>query len=84
MSNSSHFRSACRLFTMYSHKRKSSRDPISVQEAHSASERIRTEQQDVGDHLKLRADEAAEGENAASSELSEAEYHTRFLFLRAK
>ena len=44
---------------MYSHKRKSSRDPRSILETHSARERIRTEHEEVRDHLKLLADKAA-------------------------
>ena len=70
MSSSSHLRSAGRLVAMYSHKRKSRRDPRSVLETHSARERIRTEHQDARDYLKFRADEAR---------LSDAEFHTRLL-----
>ena len=47
-----------------------------VQETHSASDRIRTEHQGVRDHQKLRADEVAEGEKAAMSRHSDAEFHT--------
>ena len=41
MSSSAHTRCTVRLVTIYSHKRKSSRDPRSVQETRIASERIR-------------------------------------------
>ena len=42
-------------------------------------ERIFTEHREVLDFLELRADQAAQGEQAALSKLSEAEYHTRLL-----
>ena len=61
MSSSSHLQSAGRLVAMYSHKRKSSRDPRNTLETHSARERMRTEHEEVRDHLKLRAAEAAKG-----------------------
>ena len=61
MSSSSHLQSAGRLVAMYSHKRKSSRDPRNTLETHSARKRIRTEHEEVRDHLKLRAAEAAKG-----------------------
>ena len=80
MSSSSHIRIARRPFAMYSQKRKSSRDAGSVQETHSASERGRTEHKEVRSHLKLRADEAAEGEKAASSRLSEAGFSYEITF----
>ena len=79
MSSSSHTRSAGRPVAVYSHKRKSSRDPRSAQETYTTSERIRTEQQEVRYHLNLQADEAAEGEKAALSRLSVADFHTRLL-----
>ena len=41
-----------------------------------AGDRIRTEYREVRDHLQLRADGAAEGEQAALSRLSKAEFHT--------
>ena len=69
-----------RLVATHSHRRKSSRDPRRVQERNSASDRIRTERQEVRDHLRFREDEAAEGEDAALSRLSGAEHHTRLLF----
>ena len=62
VSSSSHPRSAGRLVGIYSHKRTSSNDPRNIQETHSARERIRTADQEVRDHLKLRADKPAEGE----------------------
>ena len=68
-----------RHVTMYSHKRTSSRDPRNTQETHIATERMRTEQQEVRDHLKIPADEATEGEEAALSILSKAEDHRTFL-----
>ena len=58
-------------------KRKSSPDPKNIQETHSARERIFAEDQEVRDCRELRADKAAEGEEAASARLSEVEHHTR-------
>ena len=58
---------------------KTSRDPRSVQETHAASDRIRTEQQEVRGHFRFRADEAAGGDRAALSRLSEAECRTGLL-----
>ena len=79
VSSSPHIRSAVRPVAIYSHKKKSGRDPRSVQETHSASERIRTEHQEVRYHLQLCAHEAAEREKTALARLSEAEFHTRLL-----
>ena len=62
---SSHIRSAGRLVAVYAHKRKSSRDPGSVQETPSASERIRIEHSSTSGSPKIRPDEAATGEQAA-------------------
>ena len=61
------------------HKRKWSRDPKSLQESCSERERIFNEHREVRDFLELR-DQAAQGEQAALSKLSEAEYHSRLLF----
>ena len=72
------------LLRCTSHERKSSSDPRSVQETHSARARTRTEHQEVRDQLKLRADEAPEGGKAALSRLSEAESHTRLLLEEQK
>ena len=71
------FPSAGRLVSMYSYKRKWSRDPKSIQESFSARERMVAEHQEVQDHLKLRAEKAAEREEAALSRHSEAEHFTR-------
>ena len=60
-------------------KRKSSRDPRSVQETHKTSERIRNEELEVRDHLHLQADESVEGEQASLSRMSEAEFYTGLL-----
>ena len=49
------------LIPVYSQERKSSRDPRNTLETHSARERIRTEHEEVRDHLKLLADKAAKG-----------------------
>ena len=46
---------------------KSSRHSKSIREPSSARERIFTEHQEVRDHLRLRADEAADGEKTALS-----------------
>ena len=54
----------------------SRRDTRSVQEKHLTSERIGSEQQEVRDFMKFRADEAVEGKHEALSILSEAEFHT--------
>ena len=80
MSSSAHFRSAERLVATHSHQRKSSTDPRRVQETKSARDRIRTDRQEVRDHLRFREDEAAEGEDVALSRLSGAEHQTRLLF----
>ena len=69
---------------MYSHKRKSSRDPITLQESDSERERIFSEQREIPDFLELRADHAAQGEQAAPSKLSEAECRTRLLLEEQK
>ena len=61
------------------HKRKSSRDPKSIEEPFSERERTFTKHQEVRDHLKLRAEKEAEGAEAASSKLSEAGYHAKLL-----
>ena len=79
-SSSAHIRSAVRLVATHSHIRKSSRDTRREQETNSSCDRIRTERQEVRDHRRFREDEAAEGEDAASSRLSGAEHHTRLLF----
>ena len=77
MSSSADFRIAGSLVATHSHRRKSSRDPRRVQETYSASDRIRTERQEVRDHLRFREDEAAKGVKAAKIRLSETEFHTR-------
>ena len=64
---------------MNSHKWKSSRDPRSIQETHSAAKRTLTEHQEVRD---LRADKATEGEEAALSRLSEARQRNTSRFLK--
>ena len=69
----------CHSIRKFYVKRKSSRDPRSVQETHKTSERIRNEQLEVRDHLHLRADESVEGEQASLSRLSEAEFHAGLL-----
>ena len=74
---SSHSPVTVKLAAMYSHKRKSSRDPQSSQESYS--ERIFAEHREVRDFLDFRADTAAQGEKAALPKLSEAEHHTRLL-----
>ena len=84
MSRSSHIPSMEIPVATHSHKRKSSRDTRSVQEKHSTSERIRSEQREVRDFLKFPADEAVEGEQEALSRLSEAELHTGLLLEEQK
>ena len=64
---------------MCSHKRKSSRDSNVLQESCSERERILPEHREIRDFPDLGADQAAQGEQAALSKLSEAEYHTRIL-----
>ena len=64
-----------KLVAMYSHKRKSSRDPKKLTGVvFLERESIFTEHREVVDFLDLRADQAAQGEQAALSKLSEAEY----------
>ena len=58
---------------------KSSRDRRSVQGTHSASERIRTEHQDVRGPPKNGQMKQPEERQAALSRLSDVEFHTRFL-----
>ena len=63
---------------MYSHKRESRRPKKRTGETfHTGKNTDRIKK--FGITLKLRADEADEGEKAALSRLSEAEYHTRLL-----
>ena len=66
---------------MYSHKRKSIRDSNVLKESYSERERERipTEHREIRDVVEMRADHAAQGENAALSKPSEAENHTRLL-----
>ena len=75
MSRSSHIPSTRKPIPTHSHKRKSSRDRRSVQEKHLTSEIVRSEQQEVRDFQKFRA-EAVQGEHEACSRLTEAEVHT--------
>ena len=81
VSSSSYVPATGKPVAMYSHRRKSSRDPKSLQEPHSERGRIFAEHREVRDYLELRADKAAQGEKAALSKLlSEAEYDMRLLF----
>ena len=66
---------------MYSHKRKSSVDRRHIfKESYSWREKgFCTVHREIHDFLELQADHAAQGEHAALSKLSEAEYHTRLL-----
>ena len=77
---SSHLLSSTgRPVAMCSHKRKSSRDSNVLREFSSERERILPEHREIRDFPDLRADQAAQGEQAALSKLSEAEHHTRIL-----
>ena len=77
---SSHLLSSTgRPVAMCSHKRKSSRDSNVLRESSSERERILPEHREIRDFPDLRADQAAQGEQAALSKLSEAEHHTRIL-----
>ena len=69
---------------MCSHKRKSSRGSNVVHESCSKRQRILYEHRENRDFFDLRADQAAQGEKAALSRLSEAEYHTRLLLEEQK
>ena len=71
--------STAKPVAIYSHKREreSSRDPKSLQESHCEREKGFAEHREIHDFLELRPDHAAQGEQAALSKLSEAEYHTR-------
>ena len=73
------FKSRGKLVEMYSHKRKSSRDPKSLQGSFLDREKYSRE---IRDFLELRADRAAQEEQAAFSRLSEAEYHTILMSLK--
>ena len=75
-SRSSHIQVTGKLVEMYSHKRKSSRDPKSLQVSFLDREKYSRE---VRDFLELRADRAAQEEQAALSRLSEAD---RFTLIR--
>ena len=59
LSGPSHIRSAGRPVAMHLHKKEIEQRP-KMRTGDSASERIRTEHQEVRDHLQLRADEAYE------------------------
>ena len=78
MSRTSRIPSTEKAVATHSHKRKSSRDPRSVQEKHLSSERVRSEQE-VRDFLKFRVDEAVEQEQETLSRLSEVEFHSGLL-----
>ena len=79
MLRSSDVPSTEKIVATRSHKRKSSRDTRGVPEKHLTRERIRSEQQEAEDFLKFRPDSAVEGEQEASSRVSEAECHTGLL-----
>ena len=84
MRHSLHIPVTGKFVAMYPLKRKSSRDPTSLGESCSERERIFAEHREVRDLLELRADFAAQGENAALSKLSEAECHTTLLLEEQK
>ena len=78
VSSSSHLQSAGRLVAMYSLKRESRRPKKRTGETfHTGKNTDRIKK--FGITLELRTYEAAEGEKAALSRLSEAEYHTILL-----
>ena len=84
MSRSSRIPSTGKLVAIHSHKRKSRKDMRGVQEKHFTNQRTRTEQQEVRDFSKFRAEEAVQGEHEALSRHSEAEFHTAVLLERQR
>ena len=75
MSRSSRIPATGKLAAMKSHERKSIRYPRSLQESYSDREGIFAEHREVWAYLRLRADKAVQGEQAALSKPSEAKNH---------
>ena len=73
-----------RLVAMYSHLRKSSLDTNVFRSLILRESEFFFEHRETHDFLQWQADQASQGEQAALTKISEAEYHTRLLLEEQK